>query len=262
MNTLALDNAGIEIESNWLIRNASLTLSPGQLTAFIGPNGAGKTTLLRLLAGLWQPTEGIVTLDKRELFQFQRRELAQNITFAPQNTLMDFAFTVKNIVMMGRNPHLGRFQHETEYDYHCVKAAMIKTDVLHLANRFVTELSGGERQRVVIARSLATEANIILLDEPTASLDVAHAIEVFDLLSELSKENKTVAFSIHDINTAVRYAHQIVLVHTGHIFDCGLPEKVLTNEAINTVFGVHTEKVTASTGETIFFFSVIRLFPK
>ncbi|HEC83902.1 MAG: ABC transporter ATP-binding protein [Candidatus Parabeggiatoa sp. nov. 2] len=251
---LTLHNAGIQIEGCWLVQDASLTLSPGQLTAFIGPNGAGKTTLLRLLAGLWQPTLGLVTLNGRKLYQFQRRELAQHIAFVPQNTDIGFAFTVKDIVMMGRNPHLGRFRHETEYDYHCVEQAMIKTDVAYLATRLVTELSGGERQRVVIARSLATEAKIILLDEPTASLDVAHALEVLDLLKELANEGQTVAFSMHDINYAMRYADQVALVHKGRLFELGLPKKVLTDEAIDDVFGVSVERVAVSTGETVLFF--------
>jgi len=254
INTLALHKAGIEIDNRWLMQDASLTLLSGQLTAFIGQNGAGKTTLLRLLAGLWQPTVGLVTLNWRELQQFHRRELAQHLAFVPQNSQIDFAFTVKAIITMGRNPHLGRFQHETEYDHLCVEQAMIKTDVAHLANRLVTELSGGEWQRVVIARSLATEANIILLDEPTASLDVGHSLEVLDLLKELADDGKTVAFSMHDINTAARYANKIVLVHQGGIVDSGKPEKVLTDEAISDVFGVSVERVAVSTGETILFF--------
>jgi len=254
-NTLILNRAGIEIDNHWLVKNVSLSLLSGQLTAFIGPNGAGKTTLLRLLAGLWQPTEGSVTFNGRELQLFHRQALAQNITFVPQNTHIGFAITVKDIVMMGRNPHLKRFQHETDYDHECAKKAMIKTDVLHLANRLITDLSGGERQRVVIARSLATEANIILLDEPTASLDIAHSLEVLDLSKELAREGKTVAFSIHDINHAMRYANQIALVHKGSLFDFGLPEKVLTDEAIGEVFGVCVERVPVGGKNTVFFFT-------
>ncbi len=254
MDTLALHQVGIEIDGRWLVQSASLTLSAGQLTALIGPNGAGKTTLLRLLAGLWQPSEGFVTLNGRQLPQFHRRELAQNLTFVPQNTDVGFAFTVKDIVMMGRNPHLGRFRHETEYDYYCVEQAMIKTDVVHLAHRLVTELSGGERQRVIIARSLATQAKIMLLDEPTASLDVAHALEVLDLLSQLAQEGQTIAFSMHDINYAMRYAEQVVLIHQGRIFDFGLADKVLTDDAMSEVFGVRVERVAVSANETVWFF--------
>jgi iron complex transport system ATP-binding protein len=252
METLALHQAGIKIDGRWLVQQASLTLSSGQLTALIGPNGAGKTTLLRLLAGLWQPSKGLVTLNKSPLPQ--RRELAQHISFVPQNTTLDFAFTVKDIVMMGRNPHLGRFQPETEYDDDCVEQAMIKTDIIHLAQRPVTELSGGERQRVLIARSLATQAQMMLLDEPTASLDVAHALDVLELLKKLAKEGQTIAFSMHDINYARRYADQLVLIHQGRIFDIGSADNVLTDEAMTEVFGVSVEKVTVSADDTVLFF--------
>ncbi len=254
MNSLVLNKASIKMEGCWLVRNASLTLSSGQLTAFIGPNGAGKTTLLRLLAGLWQPTNGQVTINGRDLHYFHRQSLAKSITFVAQNSGVDFAFTVQDIVMMGRNPHLGRFQHEGKYDHYCVEQAMLKTDVAHLAKRRITELSGGERQRVMIARSLATFAPIILLDEPTASLDVAHALEVLDLCKELINEGKTVAFSTHDINHAIRYANQVVLVHDGYIVNADLPDKVLTSEAIAKVFGVNIEKVLVSGGDSVFFF--------
>jgi iron complex transport system ATP-binding protein len=252
--TLALHKAGLEIDARWLVKDISLDLLPGQLTTFVGLNGAGKTTLLRLLAGLWQPTVGSVTLNGRDLHQFDRKILAQNITFVPQNTLISFAIIVKDIVMMGRNPHLGRFQHETEYDHHCVEQAMIRTDVAHLANRLITELSGGERQRVVIARSLATEANIILSDEPTANLDMAHSLEVIDLYKELVQEGKTVAFSIHDINHAMRYANQVALVHKGSLFDFGKPEKVLTDETMSEVFGVAVKRMVLGEN-TVFFFN-------
>lgn len=236
------------------MQNASLTLSPKQLTTLIGPNGSGKTTLLRLLAGLWQPTVGKVTLNGRELPQFRRYELAQQIALVPQNTHVNFAFRVKDIIMMGRHPHRGRFQHKTEYDLHCVEQAMTKTDVVHLANRSVTELSGGERQRVMIARSLASQAQILLLDEPTASLDIAHALEILNLLTELVSEGKTVAFSIHDLNLAKHCANQIVLVHQGQIVDLGSPDEVLTDEVINKTFGVQVERIATAAGKEILFF--------
>ena len=254
MNNLVLDKVGMKMEGCWLMQDASLTLSPGQLSAFIGPNGAGKTTLLRLLAGLWQPNKGHVSINGRNLHHFQRQSLAQNITFVAQNTAVDFAFTVQDIVMMGRNPHLGRFQPEGEYDYHCVEQAMLKTDIAHLAKRQITELSGGERQRTLIARSLATFAPIILLDEPTASLDIAHALEILDLCKELTGEGKTVAFSTHDINHAIRYANQVVLVDNGHIVNVDSADKVLTDTAISQVFGVNIEKISVSKKEKFFFF--------
>jgi iron complex transport system ATP-binding protein len=256
-STLALHNVGVAVADNWLIQDASLTLRPGLLTAILGPNGAGKTTLLKLLAGLWQPTVGKVTLNGRDLHQLSRRQLAQQIAFVPQNTHLGFAFTVQDLVMMGRHPHLRPFQSETNEDHHCVAEAMKQTDVIHLAQRLVTELSGGERQRVVIARSLATEAPIIVLDEPTASLDVVHVLELLDLLKKLvAHQEKTVVFATHDLNMVMCYVDQVVLIHQGRIFGCGSPEEVLTaDDNMAEVFRVRIERVGSSkSGKTVLFF--------
>ncbi|MEJ7710913.1 MAG: ABC transporter ATP-binding protein, partial [Pyrinomonadaceae bacterium] len=153
----------------------TVVLRPGQLTALVGPNGSGKTTLLRLLAGLWQPSQGRATLDDEDLRKLSRRVIAQRVSFVPQDTHLSFDFTVRETIAMGRHPYLGRFESEGARDREAISDAMERSDVAHLAHRLVTELSGGERQRVVIARSLATRAGAILLDEPTANLDVAHS---------------------------------------------------------------------------------------
>lgn len=162
---LELQNAGLEIDGRRIVRGVSLELRGGGLLALIGPNGSGKSTLLRLLGGLWQPSEGAALLDGQSLKALPRRAIARSIAYTPQDWRLDFSFTVREIVMMGRHPHLGRFQPEAEPDRAAAGEAMRRADVLHLAERFVTELSGGERQRVLIARSLATEAPIILLEE-------------------------------------------------------------------------------------------------
>jgi iron complex transport system ATP-binding protein len=252
---LELRGAGIEIDGHWLARNASLTLRPGLLAALVGPNGSGKTTLLRLLSGLWQPTEGRVLLDGQDLDRIRRRDLARRIAFTPQDTHLAFAFTVRDVVMMGRHPHLGRFEREGSRDRAAVNEAMGRADVAHLAGRLVTELSGGERQRVLIARSLATEADTILLDEPTANLDIAHALDVLGLCRKLSEEGKTIALAIHDLNLAARYATEVVLVHEGRIAAKGEPDEVLTESSILEVFGVRAEQVTGRSGERLFLFS-------
>ena len=218
---LELRGAGIEIDGYWLVRNASLTLRPGRLAVLVGPNGSGKTTLLRLLSGLWQPTEGRALLDGHDLGRIRRRDLARSVAFTPQDTHLAFAFTVYDVVMMGRHPHLGRFEREGGRDRAAVSEAMERADVAHLAGRLVTELSGGERQRVLIARSLATEADTILLDEPTANLDMAHALDVLGLCCNLADEGKTVALALYDLNLAARYAAEFVLVNEGRIAATG-----------------------------------------
>ena len=158
MNVLTLTDGGVNFGQKWLVRGASLVLRPGSLTALVGPNGSGKTTLLKCLAGLITPTEGTVVLDGKSVRRFPRRELARKITFVPQDTHLAFAFTVRDVVAMGRHPHLRRFELETVADRQAIESALIRADVAHLSQRNVIKLSGGERQRVILARSLATEA--------------------------------------------------------------------------------------------------------
>jgi len=196
MSELVGRRLGVAMGGHWLVRGASVTLRAGEVTAFIGPNGAGKTTLLRLLAGLLSPSEGAVTLDGHHVQALGRRALAQRLAFMPQDTHMPFVFTVREIVEMGRHPHLRRFEPLLQRDHDIVDAAMHDADVLHLAQRTVTTLSGGERQRVIIARSLATQADVLLLDEPTANLDIAHALAVLDLCQHLAAAGKTIGLAI------------------------------------------------------------------
>lgn len=252
--SLELRAAGLEIEGHWLVRGASFNLRPGRVTTLIGPNGSGKTTLLRLLGGLWRPTEGSALLDGHDLRLTGRRELARQIAFTPQDTHLAFSFTVRDVVAMGRHPHLGRFEREKECDKIAIIEAMERADVAHLADRPVTELSGGERQRVVIARSLATEAGTILLDEPTANLDIAHALDVLELCRKLAGEGKSIALAIHDLNLARRYASEVILVSGGRVVATGAPDEVLSDAAIQSVFGVRAERALGQTGEIIFLF--------
>jgi len=256
--TLELRDAGINVDGRWLVRGASLSLRSGHLTALVGPNGSGKTTLLRLLGGLWQPTEGSALLDERDVQTIRRREIARRVAFTPQDTHLSFAFTVRDVVAMGRHPHLGRFERESERDRQAVEEAIRRADVAHLTDRLITELSGGERQRVLIARSLATEADTILLDEPTANLDIAHALDVLDLCRKLVEEGKAVALAIHDLNLAARYATEIVLVNEGTVITVGTPEEVLSDAAIREVFGVQTERMAAPGGDMVFLFHRVR----
>jgi iron complex transport system ATP-binding protein len=251
---LALQNAGLEIDGRRIVRGVSLELRGGSLLALIGPNGSGKSTLLRLLGGLWQPSEGAALLDGQSLKALPRRAIARGIAYTPQDTHLDFAFTVREIVMMGRHPHLGRFQPEGELDRAAAGEAMRRADVAQLAERFVTELSGGERQRVLIARSLATEAPIILLDEPTANLDIAHALDLLALCRALAREGKAIAIALHDLNLAARFADEIVLLDRGVVAACGATAAVLSPEIIGEVFGVQVKRASSESGEEVFLF--------
>jgi len=254
MGEIALKNVGYEIEGRWLVRNVNVSLRAGNFTSLIGPNGSGKTTLMRLMTGLLLPSEGQVKLNDKHLDEYTRREIAQNITFVPQDTHIDFAFTVKEIVTMGRHPHLGKFGRETAKDTYAVNEALERADVADLANRYVTELSGGERQRVIIARSLATEAEVLLLDEPTANLDIAHAIDVLELCRKLADEGKTVCTALHDINASARYSNEVILMNKGELISQGLTENVLKEDKLNEVFQVCADQTQAADGKPIFTF--------
>jgi len=247
--------AGFELDGRWLVRDVSLALTRGRLTALLGPNGSGKTTVLRLFAGLWTPTAGRATLDDRPLARSNRRVLATRVTFVPQDTHVGFAFTVRDIVAMGRHPHVGRFERERESDRQAVLDAMARADVSHLADRLVTELSGGERQRVLIARSLATEAETILLDEPIANLDIAHAIDVLTLCRALTRQHHAVVIALHDINAALRYADDAVLLKDGRVAASGPTSDVLRPDVIRDVFDVEVERYASDRAQPLFGFA-------
>lgn len=255
MPTLALQQAGVAIDGHWLLRDATVTLATGGVTALLGPNGSGKTTLLRLLAGLLTPSAGQVCLDGTDLRAFSRRDLAQRIAFVPQDTHLNAAFSVREIVEMGRHPHRRRFERLLPHDQALVDEALHRADVWHLAARPVQALSGGERQRVIIARSLATQADVLLLDEPTASLDIAHALDVLDLCQQLAHAGKTIALALHDLNAAARYATHLVLLHAGQVVTQGGAETVLQAEQLQRVFDVCTERLHTPQGTPVLVFS-------
>lgn len=251
---LVLKKAGIRIEGRWLVRGVSLTIEPERVTAVVGPNGSGKSTVLRMLAGLWHPTEGNAELDGESLDRMPRRMIARQVAYLAQSTHIGFAFTVREIVRMGRHPHIGRFESPGPADEASVEAALKRADVAHLADRPVNELSGGERQRVLMARCLATEADAIVFDEPTANLDIDHSLEALQLLKQLAREGKAVAVALHDLNSVSRWADEVALLRGGHLAACDSVEKVLRDDLIESVFGVTVERLTASSGTGAFVF--------
>lgn len=254
--SIALEARGVSVQRGGrrILHSASLRIVPGYLTAIIGPNGSGKSTLLRALAGLWPVAEGEVILGQKPIQAMPRREVARLVAFVPQDTRIDFAFTVREIVAMGRHPHRGRFAPESAKDRAAVDLALERCDVSHLRERASNTLSGGERQRVLIARSLAAQPSIILLDEPTASLDIEHALDILELCRELSKDGHAVGLAMHDLNAVARYADTVALLHNGRITSTGTVGEVLTASAFETVFGVQAESFTGSLGSPHFQF--------
>ena len=222
-----------------ILAGVDLDLRAGEFVGLIGANGAGKTTLLKVVSGLWPGAAGDIALLGRPLRAYSVREIARVVAHVPQSTRVDFAFAVRDVVLMGRSPHLGRFQIESGRDRGVAERAMRTTGTLHLADRLVTTLSGGELQRVVLARALAQEPRVLLLDEPTSNLDIRHQVSVLRLVRDLAHENGLgVLAAIHDIGQAARWCDRLLLMTCGRIVAGGAPESVLTPERLAEVFEI------------------------
>ncbi|HEX2203016.1 MAG TPA: ABC transporter ATP-binding protein [Longimicrobium sp.] len=215
----------------------TLELPAGACTAVIGPNGSGKSTLLRLLLGTLVPAEGEVRFRGRALGEWSRAALAREVGVVPQGEEAVFPMSVRELVAMGRYPHLGPWRREGERDRAAVDEAMRRCDVDALAGRMLDTLSGGERQRARVARALAQEPGALALDEPTVALDVGHEMAIFELLRDLGHARKTVLLVTHNLNLAARYADRLVLVDRGRVAAEGPPADVLTRDLVQRVYG-------------------------
>ena len=220
----------------------SVRLENGTLAGILGPNGSGKTSLLRLLSGTRRPTSGRVLLDDRPLAQLSRREVARQIAVVPQETELAFEYSAIEIVLMGRHPHLGLFTVEGPSDLEIARQALAATGTSELADRPFHQLSGGEKQRIVIAAALAQSARLLLLDEPTASLDLGYQLEVCSLLQRLNRDHGvTMAISTHDLNLAAAICRELILMRHGRIVAMGPTIDVLTPENVQRVYGVEAD---------------------
>jgi len=229
-------------EGSQVLRGVSASFAPGRLSAILGPNGTGKTTLLKLLSGAYKPERGAVTLDGQSVSAMSERRRARHIAVVSQRSHVDFAFTVTDVVLMGRQPYLSRYATESEQDIAFAREAMALTATEHLADRQVTELSGGEWQRVIIARALCQRTPVMLLDEPVSSLDIRYQLEVLSLVRRLVKDQGVTAVCVlHDINLAAHYADDIILMHGGQVYQSGAPRDVLTREAMGEVYSVDVD---------------------
>lgn len=218
------------------IHGVDLAVPPGAFYAIIGPNGCGKTTLLRLILGALRPRAGEVRYADRPLSEWDRRELARRVGVVPQSEELVFPLSVRELVAMGRYPHLGTWRSESDVDRRSIRAAMVTCDVAALAPRPVGTLSGGERQRARVARALAQEPDTLVLDEPTASLDIRHEMAIFELLRGLADGGVTVVMVTHNLNVAARYADRLLLLDTGRTAAEGIASDVFTRETLETVY--------------------------
>lgn len=223
-----------------VLREVTFDLCTGDFVGVIGPNGCGKSTLIRALTGILKPAAGQVRLKGRNIGVLSRREVARQVAVIPQDTALLFEFSVLEMVLMGRTPHLRRLQRSGQRDLDLAEEALRQTDMRHLKDRKVTELSGGERQRAVIARALAQQPPLLLLDEPDSHLDIGHQIEIFGLLQDLNRtRNLTLLCVSHDLNLASTYCRRLMLMQAGRLVATGPPEEIITPEHIRAVYGVN-----------------------
>jgi iron complex transport system ATP-binding protein len=219
------------------VKDLSFSVARGEVFGLLGPNGSGKSTVVRLLSCVLAPRSGRISLAGQDLGSYKREELARQIAVVPQETTIELPFSVLEVVLMGRSPHVGRFGFERAEDLAVAHRVMEQTGIAELATREIHELSGGERQRVILARALAQEPRVLLLDEPTAFLDIRHQVEVYDLVKDLSRQDELAVVAIlHDLNLAALYCDRLALLKSGRLFCLGTPEQVLTYANIKEVY--------------------------
>lgn len=235
---VGVHNLAISYGKRPILREVTFSVAQGEYFVVIGPNGSGKTSLVKVISGALKPQSGRVEIMGRSIGAIRRRELARAVALVPQNAPVDVPFTAAEVVLLGRSPHLGLLTFEGRKDMEIVEQAMRFTNVDHLARSRLDQLSAGERQRVLIARAICQRAGTIILDEPTASLDIAHQVHIMDLMEKLRREQGvTVIMVSHDLNLAAMYAQRILLLNHGKVVRIGSAEEVFQPEVIEPAYG-------------------------
>ena len=234
---LKLSNIGFGYENKQVLKDIDLEVNAGEILGILGPNGSGKSTLLRVMDGVLTPQNGERLINGKPYASFKKSHLAREVAMVAQENHFRFSFSCMEVVLMGRFPHLTRLQFEDHHDLKIAEDSLAATHALDFAERSIHDLSGGEKQRVLIARALAQEPRVILLDEPTSFLDLKFKREVFKLISSLSKEKGLgVAIVSHDIDLVAQYCSKIILLKNGNIYRTGDPDSVITTENIENVY--------------------------
>jgi iron complex transport system ATP-binding protein len=239
---LDVNNIHFSIDDKKILDSITARFEPCMIHGIIGPNGSGKSTLLKNICRIWEPQSGSILIHGTDYTKIPRKELSTLVTLVPQNTTIGFPISVFDIVAMGRNPHLGRFAGMRQNDRDIIERALQQTNIYELKDRNINELSGGEGQLAIIARALATEASLILLDEPTSELDVKHTLEILEILQGFKKQGKTILVSIHDLNLARKFCDTISILSRGKLFYSGAPKTAFAAEIIKQVFDVHVRE--------------------
>jgi iron complex transport system ATP-binding protein len=235
---IEVNSVSFRYHEDWVLQDVSFRVEKGEFVGVIGPNGSGKTTLLKILYRLLSPQKGEILFELVPMKKMDRTDIAKRIAVVAQETHLLFPFSVLETVLMGRSPHLGHLMFESEKDVEITKKAMEWTKMLPFSERSMDELSGGERKRVFIARALAQEPEVILLDEPTANLDIHHQMDFLDLILTLNRERGlTIVMASHDMNIASEFCDRLILLQGGGVYKIGTPDEVITQENIEKVYG-------------------------
>ena len=242
--SLVAHDVHLAYDQRRVVHGVDLAVPPGRVTVIVGANGCGKSTLLRGLGRIMRPVDGHVELEGQDLRRMRPRQVAAVLGLLPQQPVAPEGISVADLVARGRHPHQGAFRRRNASDDDAVARALALTDIQELAGRRVEELSGGQRQRVWVAMMLAQDPRIMLLDEPTTYLDIAHQVDLLDLLDELNeRRGTTVVMVLHDLNLAARYAHHLVVMSEGRVVREGTPSEVLTADCVREAFGMESRVI-------------------
>ena len=238
MSCLQINNISLDLSGRSILKDITANLNQSEMVGLIGPNGAGKSSLLKSILGLVEIKNGTIQLDQQDITELDLKDRAKQMAYAAQGAPVHWPLSVEHIIGLGRVPHMNPWQKLSEADQEIIDQVMIDTDCKHLKKRSVMTLSGGERARVLLARALATRAPYIFADEPVASLDPAHQLEMMEILRKQTHDNCGVLVVLHDLNLAQRYCDRIILLHNGTLIGQDLPEKILTDQNLADVFSV------------------------
>jgi len=249
MDCICINNLTFGYDKKVIFNNLSLTFQQGDFCSILGPNGSGKTTLLKCIVGLLQPSDGVVKLHGKSLSDYKKTELAREIAYVPQYQDIVFDISVFDYVMLGRNPYQTPWEMQRPEDMEVVEEMLQQCNVWHYKDTLLQSLSGGERQRVMIARAMAQQTGIMLLDEPLSNIDVTHKFEIMDILQELNESSDTtVLIILHDLPIAKAYSKQVLLLKSGNVLQFGNGNAVLTEENIRNCFGLSNVYDISETG--------------
>ena len=256
---MQLENISFAYETSPVVRDLSLSIQQQDFIGLIGPNGSGKSTLLKLMGAILKQDSGSILFNESPLSQINKKQFAQSVSWIPQDHPMVFPFKVSEIVLMGRHPYLSPLSFESEEDFEIAQRAMESTMTSQFADRYFNEISGGEKQRVMIASALAQNPEVMLLDEPTAALDLKYQVEILSILKRLNTDRKmTLVMAMHDLNLASKFCNRLILLNEGKIESDGTPEQVLNKEILERVYDIEIDLVSSSKDGSIMVHPVFR----